>query len=302
MSEKRTLIAATRKSALALAQCRAWLRELTRVTGVGTEELHVVTTGDRILDRPLNEVGGKGLFIKEIEAALLAGEAQIAVHSLKDVPGELAAGLHIACIPVREDPRDIIKTRSGCSLDELPKGAKVGTSSLRRRIQLAERRPDLEFVPVRGNVGTRLSRVDDGTVDAVVLAYAGLKRLGMADAVSEVLSPDVCLPAVGQGALAIEIRSEDEATRRLVAELDDTETALTTSAERGILVAVEGNCQIPVAGFAEKVGDEMRLRGFLAEVGGGRIRRQDRRFPWPQSPQAARELGLELGRDLLTGG
>src|SRR5687767_14194376 len=177
----RIVTVATRKSALALAQSRAWMAELRQKARVETRELLVTTTGDRIVDRPLNEIGGKALFLKEIEEALLAGQADLAVHSLKDVPAQLAPGLIIGCVPKREDPRDAIKTRTGCFFRDLPSGAKVGTSSLRRTVQLKAVRPDLDYVPLRGNIDTRLRRCEEGVIDAVVLAYAGLRRIGRGD-------------------------------------------------------------------------------------------------------------------------
>lgn len=300
MSNHRTIVVATRKSALALAQSRAWMASLRERCGVDTDELHVTTTGDRIQDRPLSQVGGKGLFIKEIEEALLAGRADVAVHSLKDIPADLAPGLHVACIPAREDPRDAVKTRSGLPLSELPAGARVGTSSLRRIVQLRLLRPDLDYVPLRGNIDTRLRRCDEGAVDAVVLALAGLRRLGLADQVTEVLSAETCLPAVGQGALAIEIRGADDSLRELMAVLEDTETAVSTAAERGVLRAVEGNCQMPIAAYAERHGEQLRLRGLLAQPDGTQLRRREYSGPWPQTLQQAEVVGAELGRRLLT--
>ena len=301
MSGRRTVTVATRKSALALAQSRAWMAELREKSRVETRELLVTTTGDRIQDRPLNEIGGKALFLKEIEEALLAGQADLAVHSLKDVPAELAPGLHIGCVPRREDPRDAIKTRTGCSFKELPSGARVGTSSLRRTLQLRALRPDLDYVPLRGNVDTRLRRCEEGAVDAVVLAYAGLRRLGRGDAITELLSPDICLPAVGQGALAIEIRAGDEAILSLVAELEDMETAIATACERGVLIAVDGSCQVPVAAHAEHVGNELRLRALLAEPDGSNLRREELRCPWPETLQRAQNVGASVGRALRGG-
>jgi hydroxymethylbilane synthase len=298
MTGRRKVTVATRKSALALAQSRAWMASLREQAQVDTEELLVTTTGDKIQDRPLNEVGGKGLFLKEIEEALLAGQADLAIHSLKDVPAQLAAGLIIGCVPKREDPRDAIKTRSGCFFRDLPSGAKVGTSSLRRTVQLRAVRPDLEYVPLRGNIDTRLKRCEEGVIDAVVLAYAGLRRIGRADEITELLSPDVCLPAVGQGALGIEIRAEDEGILNLVAELEDMETAIATASERGVLVAVDGSCQVPVAAHAEHVGNELWLRALLAEPDGSNLRREELRCPWPETLQRAQEAGAAVGRAL----
>lgn len=290
-----TVRVATRKSLLALSQSRAWMQALRDKTGVLIEEVQVTTTGDRIQDRPLTEMGGKGLFIKEIEESLLCGQADVAVHSMKDVPAELAPGLSIACVPLREDPRDVIHTRSGCRFEELPSGAKVGTGSLRRSVQLRALRPDLEFVPIRGNIDTRLRRVSEGVVDAVVLAFAGLRRIGRAEAATEVFAPELCLPAVGQGALAIEVRSGDARVAALVASLDDPDTAIAAAGERGVLEAVEGNCQIPVAAYAERQGDELWLRALLAEPDGTRLRKNERRAPWPKDAAAAHALGYGLG-------
>ena len=298
MSGRRIVTVATRKSALALAQSRAWMASLRDQAQVDTEELLVVTTGDRIQDRPLNEVGGKGLFLKEIEEALLEGKADLAVHSLKDVPAQLAPGLISGCVPKREDPRDAIKTRSACFFRDLPAGAKVGTSSLRRTVQLRAVRPDLDYVPLRGNIDTRLRRCEEGVIDAVVLAYAGLRRIGRGDEITELLPPEVCLPAVGQGALGIEIRSEDEGILSLVAELEDMETAIATASERGVLVAVDGSCQVPVAAHAEHVGNELWLRALLADPDGSNLRREELRCPWPETLQRAQEAGATVGRAL----
>jgi hydroxymethylbilane synthase len=298
MSGRRTVTVATRKSALALAQSRAWMALLREQAQVDTEELLVTTTGDRIQDRPLNELGGKGLFLKEIEEALLAHQADLAVHSLKDVPAQLAPGLIIGCVPKREDARDAIKTRSGCFFRDLPSGAKVGTSSLRRTVQLRALRPDLEYVPLRGNVDTRLKRCAEGVIDAVVLAYAGLRRIGRAEEITELLPPEVCLPAVGQGALGIEIRTDDEGILNLVADLEDMETAIATASERGVLVAVDGSCQLPVAAHAQHVGSDLWLRALLAEPDGSNLRREELRCPWPDTLQRAQEAGAALGRAL----
>lgn len=294
----RRVVLATRKSPLALAQARAWAAELTASSGVVVEELHVTTTGDRIVDRALNEVGGKGLFIKEIEEALLAGQADIAVHSLKDVPAQLAGSLTLACIPRREDPRDVLITRTGCSFEELPAGSRIGTSSLRRKVQLLQARPDLQCVPLRGNVDTRLRRCEEGVVDAIVLAYAGLRRLGLGERATQVLNTSLSLPAVGQGALAIECRAADEATRQLLAPLQDSHTALQVAAERGVMQAVEGNCQVPVAAYAEAVEGQMWLRGLLADDDGGNLRTGEVRVSWPVSEQEAHEVGRRLGQGL----
>lgn len=293
------VVVATRRSKLALAQARAWMHELAaRHEGLEVEELHVTTTGDRVQDRALNEIGGKGLFIKEIEEALLDERADLAVHSMKDVPAELASSLRIGCVPRREDPRDVVVTRDGRLLEELPGGSRVGTSSLRRSVQLTAWRPDLEIVPLRGNVDTRLGKCARGEVDAVVLARAGLTRLGLLDRVTETLDPGRCLPAVGQGALAVEQRAHDERVAGILAPLADEETGLTVAAERGVMAAVEGSCQVPVAAYAVRQGDKLWLRGMLAEPDGTRLRRREVTVGWPSSESDAEQIGLELGRGL----
>jgi len=294
----RRIVVATRRSQLALAQARAWMRELAARTGVATEELHVTTTGDRIQDAPLSSIGGKGLFIKEIEEALLEGRADIAVHSLKDVPAELAPSLVIACIPPREDPRDVLVSRTGARLDELPPGSRVGTSSLRRATMLRAVRPDLAIVPLRGNVDTRLRRCAEGAVDAIVLAAAGLTRLGLADRATERLDPSRCLPAVGQGALAIECRESDADTRALLEPLSDVETARAVSAERGVMRAVDGSCQLPVAAHAIREGELLFLRAMLADVDGSNARFREHRAPFPGTDAEAFALGEGLGKAL----
>lgn len=293
------VVVATRKSALALAQCRAWIRELLRLhPGLEVEELHVTTSGDRIVDRSLTEIGGKGLFVKEIEEAILEGRADLAVHSLKDVPAELMAPLCLSCFPKRADPRDVIVTQSGRPFAELPGGSKVGTSSLRRMVQLKEKRPDLVYEPIRGNVDTRLRKCETGAVDAVVLARAGLFRLGLSERPMEILDPEICLPAVGQGALAIEQRKDDAGVTELLAPLEDPETRVRVQAERGVMLAVEGNCQVPVAAYAERHGDEIRLRALLAESDGTNLRRGEEQTSWPASESDAFSLGQRLGAKL----
>jgi hydroxymethylbilane synthase len=236
-----TLAVATRRSLLALTQTRAFIDLLKRAyPGLEVTELLVTTTGDVILDRPLAEVGGKGLFVKEIELALLERRADFAVHSMKDVPAEVAEGLTIAAIPWREDPRDVAISRDGVLIEHLPKGARIGTSSLRRQVQLASFRSDLEYLPLRGNVDTRIRRCHEGVVDAILLAAAGLSRLGWLDRVTEFLPVERCLPAAGQGALAIECRSDDTSTSGLLAPLHHPETALRVAAERGVQRAIGG--------------------------------------------------------------
>jgi hydroxymethylbilane synthase len=294
------VVYATRRSQLALAQSRAFVASLSRLDSLlSIEELTVQTTGDRVQDRPLAEIGGKGLFVKEIEEALLARRADIAVHSMKDVPPELAAGLVIGCIPAREDPRDVLVSKNGQTLAELPPGSRVGTTSLRRRVQLLEQRPDLVIVPIRGNVDTRLRKCREGEVDAVVLARAGLVRLGLSDVPTEVLDPALCLPAVGQGALAVEHRSGDQTIAVLLARVAHSETKLCVLAERGVLTAVSGDCQTPVAAHAVRQGSELWLRGFLSEPDGSGARRRELTVPWPETDAEAEAIGKRLGVELL---
>ena len=293
------LVLATRRSALALAQSRAFARALEgAVPGLAVEELQIVTSGDKTQDKPLQDIGGKGLFIKELEEALLDGRAHFAVHSIKDVPAELAPGLALACVPPREDPRDALVTRSGQKLAELPAGARVGTSSLRRAVSILEARPDLRAEPVRGNVDTRLRKVQEGVVDAVVLALAGLKRLGWADRATEILSPEVSLPAIGQGALGIECRDGDTETHSVLARLADPEATICVAAERAVMATVGGSCRLPVAAHAVREGDAIVLRGMLADPDGTNVRRGARRAAFPGSASEAEALGRDLGREL----
>ncbi|WP_437908062.1 hydroxymethylbilane synthase [Sorangium sp. So ce327] len=296
------LTLATRRSALALAQSRAFARSLeAAVPDLSLRELEVVTSGDKTQDRSLQDIGGKGLFIKELEEALLDRRADFAVHSIKDVPAEIAPALCLACIPAREDPRDALVTRSGALLAELPAGARVGTSSLRRAVALREARPDLVIEPVRGNVDTRLRKVVDGAFDAVVLALAGLKRLGLEGRATEVLSPEVSLPAIGQGALGIECRTADDCVRDVLGTLADAVTTICVSAERAVMAAVEGSCRTPVAAYAVRDGDAIWLRALLAEPDGSRLRRAERRLSWPGNTHEAERLGADLGAELKKG-
>lgn len=267
------LVIATRESRLALWQAhhvRDRLRELYPHCAV--ELLGMTTTGDQILDRSLNEIGGKGLFTKELEVALADGRADLAVHSLKDVPMELPEGFELAAVMRREDPRDAFVSPRFAGLDALPQGARVGTSSLRRAAQLTERRPDLQILPLRGNLDTRLRKLDQGEYDAIVLAAAGLKRLGLAERIREVLPPTASLPAPGQGALGIEILSGRPELRRWLAPLVDRRTWLEVTAERSVSRALGGSCRIPLAAYAVVQPDGLlRLDALLATD--GRVRR-----------------------------
>jgi hydroxymethylbilane synthase len=290
---------ATRRSLLALAQCRAFIARLGAAhADLELVELQVVTSGDKIQDRPLADIGGKGLFVKEIEEALLERRADLAVHSIKDVPGVLPRGLVIACIPLREDPRDALVAPRHRTLAALPKGAKVGTSSLRRAVSLARVRPDLDLVPIRGNVDTRLRKVDSAEFDAIVLARAGLVRLGLEERATEVLDPAVSLPAVGQGALGVECREDDTVTRQRLAVLHDAVTAVCVAAERGVLLALEGDCKTPLAALALQQDGQLYIRAFVAEPDGTRLRQEEQTVAWPSSEEAARALGEEIGSSL----
>jgi hydroxymethylbilane synthase len=294
------VVVATRKSALALAQSRAFIARLAALhPSVTFEELLVTTTGDVVQDRALSEIGGKGLFVKEIEEALLDGRADIAIHSLKDVPPQLLPSLAIDCIPEREDPRDVLVSKSGLPLAQLPPGARVGTGSLRRRVQLLAFRSDLEVVSIRGNVDTRLRKAESGELDAVVLARAGLNRLGWSARATESIAPEVMLPAVGQGALGIEQRADDREVSDLLAPLSHPDTKILVTAERGVMLAINGNCTTPVAAFGLRQGDSLFLRAFLAEPDGSRPRSVETTLPFPDSTDAAAEIGRRLGAQLL---
>ncbi|OMD14261.1 hydroxymethylbilane synthase [Paenibacillus odorifer] len=251
----RKVIVGSRQSALALTQTGHVIADLERLSeehgfGFTFEVKKIVTKGDRILDVTLSKVGGKGLFVKEIEQAMLEKEIDMAVHSMKDMPSELPDGLVNGAVPKRVDPRDVLISNGGISLYELPRGARVGTSSLRRSSQLAALRPDLVIEPVRGNIDSRLRKLESGEYDAILLAAAGLSRMGWQDRVSAYLPPEVCLPAVGQGALGIQCRADDADLRKLLALYNDADTALTVAAERTFLGVLNGGCQVPIGAHA----------------------------------------------------
>ncbi len=290
---------ATRKSPLALWQAEhvaALLRGAH--AGLDVELLPMSTQGDRIQDRSLAAIGGKGLFIKELEVALTEERADIAVHSMKDVPAEMPPGFVIAAFLARADPRDALLCRRGSTLADLPAGAQLGTSSLRRRAQILAARPDLRIEPLRGNVDTRLARLESGPLDAIVLACAGLDRLGHASRITTRLAAEAMLPAVGQGAIGIECRSEDTRTRALVAALDDTATHTALAAERAFAHTLGGSCQSPIAALARIAEDRLTLQGLVAEPDGSRLLRDS------VSGDCARAetLGAELARRLLESG
>ena len=296
----RILRIATRKSQLALWQAEH-VRErlLADHPGLRVELLPLSTQGDRILDVPLAKIGGKGLFVKELETAMLEGRADLAVHSMKDVPMEFPPELGLGAILAREDPLDAFVSNAYATLDALPEGARVGTSSLRRQCQLRALRPDLRILDLRGNVNTRLRKLDDGEYDAIVLASAGLLRLGMAGRIRAHIPATVSLPAVGQGAIGIEIRNDDAALRALLAPLDDADCGDCVRAERAMNRALQGGCQVPIAGFAVIDGaGELWLRGLVGSNDGTRTVRAEARGPRAE----AERIGAGLGATLLAQG
>ena len=294
-----TLRIATRKSPLALWQAEHVAVLLREAHGdLQVELVPMSTQGDKLLDAPLAKVGGKGLFIKELENALLDGRADIAVHSLKDVPVEIPAGFALPVVMARADPRDGLVSNHHDSLAGLPPRARVGTSSLRRQCQLLAARPDLQVRTVRGGVHTRLAKLDAGEFDALILAVAGLRRLGMGERVREVLEPEVLLPAVGQGVLGIECREADSRVEGLIAALGDADSAARVSAERAMNTRLGGGCQVPIAGYAELDGGELTLRALVASVDGSRMLRARGQAPRDQSA----DLGQRVAEDLLDQG
>ncbi len=264
--------------------------------GRAVELVPIRTTGDRVLNRQLAEIGGKGLFTKEIEEALLDRRLDLAVHSLKDMETVLPEGLEIGAVLARDDPRDAVISRSGAGLADLPHGARVGTASLRRRAQLLRWRDDLAVVPIRGNVGTRLARLAGGEFDALVLALCGLERLGKAALVTEILAAELMLPAVGQGALAIECRAADPALRQLLAPLNDPTSAACVAAERAMLAALDGSCRTPIAGLAAIAGDRLSLDGLLLAPDGSGERRDHIAGAIGEAVALGNELGERLRR------
>jgi len=286
---------ATRGSELALAQARAMAARVERALGVRSELVIVQTSGDRLQDRPLQALGGKGLFVKEIEEALLAHRADLAVHSAKDLPAATPPGLALVAWPERADPSDaLVCRRRGGGLDALPRGARVGTGSVRRAAQLRALRPDLVVVPLRGNVPTRLRKLDELELDAVLLASAGLVRLGLAGRIDERLDPARFLPALAQGILALEARAEEPLARELAA-LDDPEAARAAAAERAFLRRLEGDCAVPLAGLATPEGEGVRMRGLVASLDGRRLARGEAAAAPVEAGRLAAEAALRDG-------
>ena len=290
---------ATRKSALALWQAEYVKARLEQAhPGILVTLVPMVSRGDKLLDSPLSKIGGKGLFVKELETALLENEADLAVHSMKDVPMDVPEGLGLFCICEREDPRDAFVSNTFASLDDLPHGSVVGTSSLRRQAQLLTRRPDLEIRFLRGNVNTRLAKLDAGEYDAIILAAAGLIRLGFEDRITSAISIDDSLPAGGQGAVGIECRSADTQIHALLSPLHHADTAVRVTAERALNKHLNGGCQVPIACYAVLEGEQIWLRGLVGEPSGGVLLSADARAP----REAATELGVQVAEALLAQG
>jgi hydroxymethylbilane synthase len=295
----RKIIVGSRRSKLAITQTNWVIEQLKKLGGPFEFEVkEIVTKGDRIQDVTLSKVGGKGLFVKEIEQAMVDHEIDLAIHSMKDMPAVMPEGLIIGCIPVREDSRDALISKSGKSLMELPTGSVIGTSSLRRSSQILAKRSDLEIKWIRGNIDTRLSKLENEEYDAIVLAAAGLARMGWTkDVVTEFIEPDLSLPAVGQGALSLECREDDKELLALLAQFEDRDTALTVKAERSFLHRMEGGCQVPIAGLATMVSeDEIELKGLVASVDGKTIyeEKQIGKNPIELGERVAKRL-IELG-------
>lgn len=295
----KTIRIATRKSPLALWQAEEVARQLKHYhSGINVELVTMTTQGDIILDTPLAKIGGKGLFVKELETGMLNGDADIAVHSMKDVPMHLPDGLHLSVIMERENPSDAFVSNTINSIDELPENARVGTCSLRRQTQLKERRPDIQILDLRGNVNTRLTKLDNGDYDAIILASAGLIRLGFEERIAHSIATDQSLPAIGQGAVGIECREDDEEINSLLAPLHHGETAIRVNAERSLNLRLNGGCQVPIGGFAELDGDQVRLRGLIGFPDGSKIFRSEK----VGLHEHAYELGIEVAEELLEQG
>lgn len=292
----------TRKSQLALWQANFIAGKL-RERNIEVEIVKITTQGDKILDVPLAKIGGKGLFVKEIEEAMLRGEIDIAVHSLKDVPTKLPDGLDIVTIPQREDPSDAFVSLKYDSIEQLPKGATVGTSSLRRKSQLLRLRPDLNIKDLRGNVDTRLRKLEEGQFDAIILAYAGLKRLGLESKVRQKLTSDLMIPAVCQGFLGIEARLDDRQVIDAISFLNDRESYIKATAERSFLATLEGGCQVPLGAYCEMQGGKLKITGYISDLEGREFYRDTIERDAGVDPVAtARWIGKTLAEKLLNAG
>ncbi len=290
---------ATRKSPLALWQAEHVAEKLKQAyPTLKTELIKMVTQGDKILDAPLAKIGGKGLFVKELEQGMLDGMADIAVHSMKDVPVEFPQGLHLSAILNREDPSDAFVSNKYASLESLPSNAKIGTSSLRRQCQIKEKFPDTEILSLRGNVNTRLAKLDAGEYDAIILASAGLRRLGMTHRITQCLGTAISLPAIGQGAIGIECRIDDTETNALLQVLQDGETTLRITAERAMNARLNGGCQVPIAGFAEIQNGQIFMRGLVGAPDGSVLYRAEKHGGLAE----AEAIGIAVADDLLAQG
>ncbi|MEY4717898.1 MAG: hypothetical protein RL563_516 [Pseudomonadota bacterium] len=295
----RTIRIATRQSPLALWQAEHVSTRLRQAfPNIDTELVTMVTRGDKILDAPLSKVGGKGLFVKELEQGMLENRADIAVHSMKDVPVEFPQGLHLAVIMEREDPSDAFVSNHYRNLEEIPKNARIGTSSLRRQCQIKARFPDSEILSLRGNVNTRLAKLDAGEYDAIILASAGLKRLGLEQRITERLETQDSLPAMGQGAIGIECRDDDSDIHQYLSVLHHDATHLCVTAERAMNARLNGGCQVPIAGFAEIISDRLHMRGLVGHPNGSVLYRTE----GSASLDQAEVLGVRLAEDLLAQG
>jgi hydroxymethylbilane synthase len=289
----------TRGSQLALYQAN-WVKEkLARAhPHLKVTLIKIKTRGDKIQNAPLAKIGGKGLFVKEIEEALMQRGIDLAVHSIKDVPTELPKGLHLSAITKREDPRDVFISKDGTLLKNLPQGAKIGTSSLRRQAQLLHFRGDFEMIPLRGNLDTRLKKLKTMNLDGIILAYAGVKRLGLEERITEIISTEISLPAIGQGALGIETRMDDEEVEERIRFLNDPPSAIAISAERAFLKKLGGGCQVPIAAFGKIVGSTLQIDGMVGTIDGKKLIRHRVEGPIEE----AESLGIELAKVLLNKG
>lgn len=292
----------TRKSQLALWQAN-FVAGALKERGIEVEIVKITTQGDKILDVPLAKIGGKGLFVKEIEEAILRGEVDIAVHSLKDVPTKLPEGLDIVVIPKREDPSDAFVSVKYSSIDQLPNGATVGTSSLRRKSQLLKIRPDIQIKDLRGNVDTRLRKLEEGQFDAVILASAGLKRLGLENRIKQKLTPDTMIPAVCQGFLGIEARVEDKQILSMISFLNDEESFIRASAERSFLATLEGGCQVPLGAYCEIKDGKLKITGYISDLEGREFYKDSMEEDLGTNPlKTAKRIGRKLAEKLLDAG
>ncbi len=289
----------TRKSKLALWQANFIADSLRKhFPNLEVELVKIVTKGDKILDVPLAKVGGKGLFVKEIEEAMLRGEIDIAVHSLKDVPTYFPEGLGLIAVTEREDPRDAFLSVKYNSIEELPSGSVLGTSSLRRKAQIMLKRKDIKILDLRGNVDTRIRKLEEGQYDGIILAYAGLKRLGLEDKVKQILEPDFMIPAVAQGFLGIEGKLDDEKTKEIVSVLNHTESEIRAKCERAFLKTLEGGCQVPLACYSEIINGNIKITGFVSDLEGERIFKDT----LIDKKENAENAGIELANRLLEAG